>query len=253
MEPSKEPILYGVFLSQPVRAVAWLMVYKRVPFQMLPIIPGLKGDMGSRSPEFRQKSPAGMVPALEDPSSGFAISESHAIMTYLCNLHNWVDLYPSAPELRAKVDWYLNFHHRYIRPATIALLTPRVRVDLQFPPDVIEAQLRSFKAGLKVLEEYCLNQQAFVVGEQLSLADFSAYAEIGQLKPEFANLFDFSPYPNVKRWMAAMTEVEGHDEVHAGLIELGDLRGGPASFERMKSANKRSYLEIKQRVAEFRA
>ena len=37
---------------------------------------------------------------------GFAavLAEAHAILTYLCNRHGWTDLYPDAPEARARVD-----------------------------------------------------------------------------------------------------------------------------------------------------
>ena len=48
---------------------------------------------------------------LEDPETGYLLSESIAIMCYLCNKHKWDDLYPEDPELRGKVDHYLHYHH----------------------------------------------------------------------------------------------------------------------------------------------
>ena len=41
-------ILYGVPFSQPVRAVLWLLLMKRMPFELVLTNPGSKGDNGSR-------------------------------------------------------------------------------------------------------------------------------------------------------------------------------------------------------------
>jgi len=50
MNNTMQPILlYGVPFSQPVRAVMWLMLYKRLPFEMVLINPGSKGDTGALS------------------------------------------------------------------------------------------------------------------------------------------------------------------------------------------------------------
>lgn len=54
--------LYGVPFSQPVRAVMWLMLYKRMPFEMVLINPGSKGDTGSRNPAYLAKNPGGTIP-----------------------------------------------------------------------------------------------------------------------------------------------------------------------------------------------
>ncbi|MDA0822610.1 MAG: glutathione S-transferase N-terminal domain-containing protein [Proteobacteria bacterium] len=89
-----EPILYGVPFSQPVRAVMWLMIYKRLPFELVLINPGSKGSSGSRHPDYLAKNPAGTIPTLEEPDTGFTLGEAHAIMTYLCDKHAWHDVYP---------------------------------------------------------------------------------------------------------------------------------------------------------------
>ena len=73
-------ILYGVPFSQPVRAVMWLMLYKRTPFEMVLINPGSKGENGSRNPAYLAKNPAGTIPMIEEPDTGFVLGEAHAIM-----------------------------------------------------------------------------------------------------------------------------------------------------------------------------
>ncbi len=57
-------ILYGVPFSQPVRAVMWLMLYKRLPFELSLINPGSKGESGSRNPAYLAKNPGGTIPMI---------------------------------------------------------------------------------------------------------------------------------------------------------------------------------------------
>ena len=60
MNSRKNPfVLYGVPFSQPVRAVMWLMLYKQLPFEMVLINPGSKGENGSRNPAYLAKNPGG--------------------------------------------------------------------------------------------------------------------------------------------------------------------------------------------------
>ncbi len=91
-------ILYGVPFSQPVRAVLWLLFIKRMPFEMVLINPGSKGENGSRHPSYLAKNPAGTIPMIEDRETGFVLAEAHAILAYLCNRHGWTDLYPEDAE-----------------------------------------------------------------------------------------------------------------------------------------------------------
>ena len=83
--PARSPILYGVPFSQPVRAVIWLMLHKRLPFEFVPISPGAKSEGGSRNEAFLAKNPGGTIPPLVAPDRGFVLAESNAILCYLCN------------------------------------------------------------------------------------------------------------------------------------------------------------------------
>ena len=114
-------IIYGVPFSQPVRAVMWLMLIKNFPFELRLINPGSSSEGGSRHPNYLKKFPTGTIPSLEDPKTGFVLSESHAIMCYLCNKYKWHDLYPSNLEDRAKVDSYLHLHRFGRRDADMLL------------------------------------------------------------------------------------------------------------------------------------
>ncbi|MEM7216951.1 MAG: glutathione S-transferase family protein [Pseudomonadota bacterium] len=249
---SQQPItLYGVPFSQPVRAVMWLMFYKRTPFEMVLINPGSKGDNGSRNPAFLAKNPGGTIPTIEDPATGFTLGEAHAIMAYLCNRHGWDDVYPTDFEARARVDWYLNYHHRNVRDASIGLVAPRIRKDLNIPEAVQQSAQATLTGALKTLESGWLAAHDFLTGDAVTIADFAAYVEIGQLQPQFTNVWSFDDYPRVQAWLTRMQGIEGHDEVHVVLKELGDISGEPPSMETIKNANKSALVAMKQKLAEF--
>ena len=239
--------LYGVPFSQPVRAVMWLLLYKALPFDMVLTNPGSKGDNGSRNPSFLARNPAGTIPTIEEPD-GFVLGEAHAIMAYLCNKHAWHDLYPADHQARARVDWYLNFHHRNVRDASVGLVAPRIRKDLDIPEAVQQGAQATLTRALTALDTGWLADQPFLTGA-LSIADIAAYVEIGQLQPQFTNVFDLSPFPNVQRWLQAMQQVAEHDVVHVALAELGDISVEPPNMETIKNANKRALVALNERVA----
>ena len=248
---SNSLILYGVPFSQPVRAVMWLMLYKRQPFEMVLINPGSSGETGSRNPAYLKKFPGGTIPSLEDSESGFLLSEAPAIMCYLCNRFGWTDLYPDSPELRAKIDWYLHFHHRNVREASGGLVAPKIRKDLNISEDFQKSAQASLKRALEALEEGWLHDSKYLTGDELTIADMAAYVEIGQLQARFTNVYDFSPFPNVQRWLSDMTEVEHHDDVHTALYELGDISEEAPSMETIVNANKEAFKVLKTRLAEI--
>ena len=48
----------------------------------------------------------------------------------------------------------------------------------------------------------------------MTIADLSAYVEIGQLQRQFTNIYDFTNMPNIQRWLKLMQAVDFHDEIH---------------------------------------
>lgn len=243
--------LYGVPFSQPVRAVMWLLLLKQQPFEMVLINPGSKGESGSRHPDFLKKSPGGTIPCIEEPETGFTLGESHAILTYLARTRGWFDVYPPDEQVRARIDAYLHYHHRNVREASLGLVAPKIRKDLDIPEVMQAAAQRNLTAALKTLDSSWLSESRFLVGDSVTLADLAAYVEIGQLQPEFTNVFDLSAYKNVSRWLQEMKTVDCHDEVHVVLAELGDISQEAPTMERIKSANKAALLALKTKLAQF--
>ena len=246
-----KPVIYGVPFSQPVRAVMWLMLYKNTPFDMVLTNPGSKGDNGSRNPAFLAKNPAGTIPTLEEPDTGFVLGEAHAILCYLCNSNGWTDVYPQDPKARAAVDWYLNYHHRNVRDASLGLVAPKIRKDLNIPEAAQQAAKNTLTQALQALDTGWLADSKYLCGEQLTLADFAAYVEIGQLRTEFTNVYTFEAFPNVQRWLDDMKQVPGHDDVHTVLAELGDISQEPPSMETIKNANKMALKRLTERLNEM--
>ena len=234
MQPLK---VYGVPFSQPVRAVLWLLLLKEKPFELVLINPGSMGNNGSRNPDYLAKNPAGTIPCIEEPDTGFTLGEAHAIMTYLARTEGWTDVYPADEQARAKIDAYMHYHHRNVREASIGLVAPKVRKDLDIPAAMQEGAKRSLSNALRTLNEYYLADNQFLFGDRVSIADLAAYVEIGQLRSEFTNVFDMSDYPNVMAWLNAMQMIKGHDAVHVALSELGDISEDAPDMEAIKRAN----------------
>lgn len=215
-------IIYGVPLSQPVRAVLWPCLIKRTPFTFKMVVPGMAGKTGTRGAEFRAKFPLGTVPALED--GDVTISESGAIMAYLAEKHAWHDLYPSDAVQRARVHEYLAWSHGNTRDASRKVFGPHVRVDARpTAPAWLDAGLDSVRAAAATIDSYWLQRTPFLAGQAPTIADFSAYEELAQLGPRFGAALDYAPYGNLQRWLDTMASLPHHDAVHASLTELGPL------------------------------
>tara|TARA_B100000795_G_scaffold269663_1_gene259832 strand:+ start:84 stop:830 length:747 start_codon:yes stop_codon:yes gene_type:complete len=245
----KPLIVYGVPFSQPVRAVLWLLLLKRMPFELVLINPGSRGDAGSRNPEYLAKNPSGTIPCIEEPESGFTLGEAHAIMTYLARTNGWADVYPDDERERARIDAYLHYHHRNIREASIGLVAPKIRKDLDIPELIQVSAKRNLTVALNTFEKGYLADNRFLMGATVTLADLAAYVEIGQLQPQFTNVFDLTSFPNVGRWLNDMSEVEGHDDVHVVLKELGDISQVAPDMGAIRNANKQALRALKAKLA----
>ena len=201
--------LYGVPLSQPVRQVAWALTIKGVPFTLQLVSPGAKGKGGTRDSSFPH--PGRTVPILED--DGFVLGEGNAILCYLANKHQWNDLYPADATSRGQVDWYLHWHHQNIRPMTKAVFVKAARPDIAPSEDVQKTSLTVFNKAVAMLDEHILSASKYLVSDEFTVADLACYCELGQFGPDYGNVYDFSRFPNVARWMTDMKDVPFHDEM----------------------------------------
>ena len=244
------PIVHGVPFSQPVRAVVWLLLLKKMPFDFLLSMPGSSNKNGSRSPEYLAKFPGGTVPCLEEPDTGFSLGESNAILAYLASSNGWEELYPLDPKERAKVDQYLHYHHRNIREGS-TLVAKRVRPDLKFSDSALKVAEKNFRAALTVLDSFFLKTNDFLIFQHPTIADISAYAEIGQMQSHYTDVFDLSEFPHICSWLQRMSKLDGYEAAHCALRELGSIKDKAPEIESMKKSTIAGAKAISEAVKSF--
>lgn len=247
-------MVYGHPSSQPSRSVYWTCLMKGLPFELC-----VPTDFAHQStPAFLRLNPKGQIPTIID--DGFALYEMPAILTYLCEKHNWHDLYPQNVQqdvqARALVQQYLHFHHSSTRLATFKLMAPHVIVafgatlppgnDILLRESILEARQESdpLSAGQKTIAQVAgmLDSSYFRAGAPFlcgtavpTIADLACYGELGQLR--WAGLFEFTAFPRVAAWLDEMTRLPAHDAVHAYNVALGDIASTPNTMERFSQAS----------------
>ena len=242
--------VYGHPASQPSRTVFWACLLGELPFVL--------GNTAESIIHTSGTNPRGQVPSITD--GDFNLSEVAAIVWYLGQKHDWKNMYPEGLKEQARVHQFLHMHHHLVRLATYHLMAPHVVKPLNFPPrepnplslfqthamlsafseeDPHEAGGRIVNTMVNFLEEsYFFNESSFLCGgSHATVADLVCYSEIGQFY--FANLFDFTPYPNFTRWLTTMRGVPYHDTANAYNIELGDILTKPNTHTRFSRASKK--------------
>jgi glutathione S-transferase len=247
-------IVYGVPLSPPFRSVVWALLQKHQPFKIQLIIPGATTRIGSLNESFLAKTRGrtGVVPVLEDGSTAITLSESPAILAYLCETRAALaDLYGKPGTVqKAHIDEYMHWHHRNTR-GIAALTMPQVRPELNLS-FTAETEEITHKV-LQSLDQAWLKDDQFIAAEHYSIADLLAYEEIAQ--STMTGAVDLSGYPNVKAWTLRMEGMPFHDEAHASLKTLGSLKTNPSSsadddktlmMKRLGAATKEGMKEIQR-------
>ena len=248
--------LYGVPNSQPVRAVAWVCLMKQLPFEFIMT----SQNQAAKAPEYlAQVNPRGTIPAIDD--DGVVLWESHAILIYLCEKHGWSDLWPHDLLARARVNQYLHFHHRNTREIVVQwsrTLWPAVFGVTQPDPGWIkrntfpglENNADVVIQTLQIIDEM-LTTTPFIAGAQLSLADIVAYEELGQNQARYANCTDYTPYPQIQRWLDRMANLPGHRPAHHIWELIGDVNHIQGGMKTIARANKQAAQRFTEAVAEM--
>lgn len=214
---SADLTLYGFRFSQPTRSVLCLLEANQIPFQF-ETVDAIKGE--NRKPEFAREFPLGLVPAIKDKD--FKLSETAAILAYLCNNSNYgiaESWYPTDPKVRATVDAWCHWHHAHSRMSTKLILLPKL-----FPK--MPGQEQKFKEGekitrraLKLLDKQ-LEQSTYLCGDQMTIADLLIVVEFDQHRKEVTGLIDFNPYPQVQRWMTSFDDHKWYQGVFDKMVSM---------------------------------
>jgi glutathione S-transferase len=224
--------LYGVPPSQPVRAIMQALEMHDTPYEFVLAMPGQKKEGGSKHPSFLEKNPFGTVPVLED--DGFFLWESQAILTYLAKKQGWKDVYPDDPKKQGLIDAYFNYHHTNTRQITIGLFAPIARPDLKLTEAQQESAQKVAITVLKQFEGIFLAKTSFILSDTPTIADISAYQEIGQCQEKYCDLMDFSAYPKVRAWLAAVEGLKGHKSSHDQAAKFFGMIKKAAAAKRAK-------------------
>ena len=91
-----------------------------------------------------------------------------------------------------------------------------------------------------------IKKNKFIAGDHVTIADFSAYVEIAQLNTQFTNLYDYSDFENLSRWLEDMSKLPYHDDVHMVLTKMGDISETVPEMEIIMKANLETFSHLNE-------
>ncbi|KAK2537981.1 glutathione S-transferase theta-1 isoform X1 [Columba livia] len=235
--------LYLDLLSQPCRSIYIFARSNNIPFEFKQVelfkdsVLGKKPAAGSgeepsragpsNSDRASKVSLLKKVPALKD--GDFTLAECTAILLYLSRKYNTPDhWYPSDIQKRARVDEYLSWHHANIRanaPKTmwIKLLIPLI-TGQPLPAEKLQEVMEGLFASLKQFEERFLQDKAFIIGSEISLADLVAIVEL--MQPVGVGCDIFEDRPRLLAWRRRVEDAVGKElffQAHEMLLNIKEL------------------------------
>ena len=160
-------------------------------------------------------NPNCLVPMLVDDD--LKLTESSAILKYLADKIG-SPAYPKDLKERAKVnemmDWInTNFYREWAYNLCYPQLFPHLkRRSDEAQTATLEFGKENAKRWLKVLNDHWIGpKNTYLCGNKLTIAD---YLGAGLVTLGEVIRIDFSPYPNVQRWLAAMKRLPNWDKVN---------------------------------------
>jgi glutathione S-transferase len=180
-----------------VRAVA---AHLGIPLEM-EFVDLFKG--ASRNPAFLAINPTGRTPALVD--GDFKLGESAAIMQYLAS-QKPNSLWPDNARVRADImRWQSWTLAHWSKDACEPLLFQRLvkqLVNMGAPDEAVVAKgLENFNKEAAVLDAH-LARQPYLVGKEITLADFSVAAPLFYAKEAGMPL---GPYTHIQEWFGRVS------------------------------------------------
>lgn len=160
--------ILGKASSINVRKVLWTCAEIDLPFELSEY--GSGAPHAVTTPEFLALNPNGMVPVIQD--EGVTLWESNTICRYLATRHRRVDLLPQEAMPRAQVEKWMDWQATELNNAWRYAFMATVRQSAAHKdPDAIALSVREWNRHMAMMAQRLQQTQAFVNGEQFSLAD----------------------------------------------------------------------------------
>lgn len=155
-----------------------------------------------QDPDFLRRNPAGKVPILKMGSR--TMSDSVAICEYLDETHPTPPLFPKNAEARCEVRRLVGwFDDKFYHEVTMMLTGERVYRKVMgtgYPDSTnVKAGAKAVKYHLDYLA-YLLEDRRWLAGNDMSMADFSAAAQLSCL--DYTSDVDWNRHEAVKDWYA---------------------------------------------------
>jgi glutathione S-transferase len=170
--------IYGVPISVHTRKVIIAARLKKLPFELIPVVPVLPPDQ--LPPNWRQLSPTGLVPALQD--GDFTLADSSAICAYLERKWPTPALHPSDAQRYAHALWLEQYASgtvfgNVVRPLFHeAFVHPKVRGIATDPVVVGDVLGRVLPEAFGYLES--VSGGSFLAGDAVSVADLAVMSNL---------------------------------------------------------------------------
>ena len=192
--------VYGRKSSCNVQKVIWLCSEISIDFETLDY-GGRYG--GTKEQSFKNLNPNSTVPLIDD--DGFFLYESNAIIKYLSNKYNHLNL--ENHKIIALRDQWMDWAG-FTLAAPCAIITLNLILlppDKRDPNKVLKAKDQVLTL-LKILDNQLINNK-FILGDEFSLADIPAGCWYNRcLKFDF----DFSQFKGISNWGARLSEKKSY-------------------------------------------
>jgi glutathione S-transferase len=194
--------ILGKVTSINVRKVLWTCAELNLRFE--------QEDWGSgfqstHKPEFLALNPNAMVPVIKD--GDFVLWESNSIVRYLASRHGGAHLYPADPQMRARIDQWIDWQAAELNRAWSYAFLALVRKS----PDhqdaqAIEASSANWAKHIGILNRQLESTRAYVAGAAFSLADIPIGLSINRW---FSTPLKHAAFPAVEDYFERLVDRPG--------------------------------------------
>ena len=164
---------------------------------------------------YSKLNPNHLIPMLED--GDFRLTESATILRYLADKVG-SPAYPKDTKKRARIDEMLDWlNSNLYRDWGYGLIYPQVFPHLKRDDPAVQAATVAWgkeksKAWLQILNDHWIGpNRNYLCGNEISIADYFGAALVTAGELIHCN---FSAYPTVERWLAAMKQRPSHAKVY---------------------------------------